>query len=116
MNKEEINRRIHLLRGKCFHETNPEDPGGPCRCGKWQHRHPNPDYFSPKTPRGELDDAVAKCVEKIGADGPEIYFKALRLASNECITGHGDFVCYRAATASPEAICMAIASCIEESR
>jgi hypothetical protein len=83
-------------------------------CG-WQSTDPDyewdddfqPDYFSPLTPRGELDDARDKCVEKFGVNE---YGYALLDATHD----KDEMQEWAAAiTASPEQICMAIAACIE---
>jgi hypothetical protein len=113
-----INRRIHELRGLSDeHEWIWES--GDCPHCHWRrtpetekHKCPArqiPDYFASSTPRGELDDAVAKCVEKVG--GPTYYSKLeieVRASIGERPRN------YDIAAASPEAICMAIAACIEE--
>jgi hypothetical protein len=119
MDKEEVNRKIHELRGLCWHEyedirISMERPSTCVICGEYDDTcATGPDYFSPSTPRGELDDAVAKCVEKFGVQayvnklmGPD----AMRARS--FVPKNATYF-EAAAVASPEAICMAIAACIE---
>jgi hypothetical protein len=117
MDKEEVNRKIHELRGLCWHEyedirISMERPSTCVICGEYDDTcATGPDYFASSTPRGELDDAVAKCVEKVG--GPTYYSKLeieVRASIGERPRN------YDIAAASPEAICMAIAACIEESK
>jgi hypothetical protein len=69
---ETINRHIHEMLGKCWHEwpLDPADmPTMPCaKCGKRSLTWPetNPDYCSKKSPRELLEEAVDKAVEMVG--------------------------------------------------
>lgn len=47
--KDSLNKFLHeVVAGKCWHHDDPNDRYGPCPCGKWKHRNPNPDYTDNK--------------------------------------------------------------------